>query len=284
MNASDLDPGERFFYLLHDRQVGPLNLLELAAEYKYGHIGPETPVWRQGDTEAVAFRERPEFADLEAVSVEVIARRLGAINRGQTTPSRSMPGQGTVVVACLVVALILAVSFFMPSSAPPATVAPPPPAPSTSPASPVQGAVVWSPATGNEFSLECPGLLRQVASSQSGVIKYEGSSDVAGFGVDFANVSKFYSPESYQIALSHEEALYFEELGGEITSDHEFTLDEYQGHDFLFTKSKNDGPALPGGVRFLFGNGKVGLAWIRAKSDLLTPHDINRFLQSFQFN
>ena len=281
MNAADPNSHEQFFCLVGDRVHGPFNLTELAAELRYGHIKPETPVRRESETVWVAFRERSEFAMAVGMPVEIIAQRLEAKGLGSSGSSRSLvPTPGVVMAFAVFFACVLAFSFAKPSLEPLAMRSP---AQMTllSPGLPDEAPTAWSKTMENGFSAECPVRLQRIPAVQPGVISYRGMESTAGFGVDLTSVSASYTAEEYQFELSKAESGLLGEPHTNVSSSIEVALNGYHGHDVLFTHLEY-GMRFSCGARFLGGGGKLAVAWVTAKSATFAPQDIDRFLKSFE--
>ena len=82
----------RFFCMVRNKEAGPFDLVELAAEIKYGHIDASTPVRRDGSEDWLVFRDLPEYAAAQAVPIEEIARHLQEKEQGgSSSPSSDEP-------------------------------------------------------------------------------------------------------------------------------------------------------------------------------------------------
>jgi hypothetical protein len=104
-----------FFCQTPAKVTGPFDLIELAAELRYGNITADTPV-RSNETEPWrSLRDLSEFAAVQSISIEEIASHLEEKARGGVpTPSdvpRSFPWiipvAALLISGGLVVALIL---------------------------------------------------------------------------------------------------------------------------------------------------------------------------------
>lgn len=70
------DSTERFFYWATYKAEGPFNIIELAGLLKCATIDGDTAIRREGAEEWGAFRDLPEFAGAQEISIEAIARHL----------------------------------------------------------------------------------------------------------------------------------------------------------------------------------------------------------------
>jgi len=262
--------------------MGPLDLVELAAELRYGNIGTETPVRRKDETTWTIFRELPEFATAQGMSVEVIARHLAERERAGAAQERRLwrPNLSIIILIVVFFVGVLASLFLMPSLE---SVRTKTPAHLTAraPESQNQAPAAWPRMAENGFSAECPVQLQRVATVKPGVISYRGMTSTAGFGIDLASVPGTYTDEEYQFALSDAESILLDGLHANVSSNIEVALNGYHGRDFLFTHLAYV-TRFSGGARFLGGDGKVAVAWVTAKSDAFAPQDIDRFLKSFE--
>jgi len=66
----------RFLCMVEGRIAGPFDLIELAAEVRYGHIDANTLVRYEETEDWLALRDLPEFTSIQEVSIDTIARHL----------------------------------------------------------------------------------------------------------------------------------------------------------------------------------------------------------------
>jgi len=116
VNPPNPASSHRFLCKVQDKTVGPFDLIELAAEFRYDHIDAETPICREGTEDWLAFRDLPEFATVQAISIDAIARHLEKKERASQLSGTATSLPWLVVgIALFFLALVALVSISQPS-------------------------------------------------------------------------------------------------------------------------------------------------------------------------
>jgi hypothetical protein len=179
MSQADLPAPSRFYCLAQDEIHGPFDVVDLAAQLRYGTINSDSQVCPEGAEVWVRFRELPEFVIARDMSIETIALRLEEREKtgrdpsategepAQARPSRVdyfwMSSAAIVLAACAG----LVIRAAQPIETQPSTFAAP-----------------WFETKGLHFSIECP-VVMQHGYLGDGVLgdSYQGYIDGAQFGM-----------------------------------------------------------------------------------------------------
>jgi hypothetical protein len=127
MNPFSSASSQRFFCMIRNQEAGPFDLIELAAELKYGHIDASTPIRNEESDDWLIFRDRPEFAAVQSIPIEEIARHLEEKERGGTSSQSSdepRPFPWIIPIVALVISGLLlgAIVFYLVQEQPPTRV------------------------------------------------------------------------------------------------------------------------------------------------------------------
>jgi len=279
MTPADASSSSRYYCHAKGVTLGPLDLIELAAELRYGNIDAESLVCPVGAEEWHAFRDLPEYAAAQELSIETIARHLEKKEKEKGKPPASSPQRlmpwfwATILIVFLLTVLGVAGDQFFaqqPSGKAPAIAAVPEPKLET-----------WHVTREYGFEVECPAPLKNVVSINPGVVEsYRAFVYGAGYGVDIETVPGVYSAGQYEAALARTGADFVAGVQGHITSESSVKIKDCYGRKTLFTQTLK-GMQILGGVCVLGGHGKVATAWVCARANPENGRRIDRYLKSF---
>jgi hypothetical protein len=277
---SGLVLARRFFYANGNRAEGPFDLIELAAQLRYSNIKTDTLVCREGEETWLALQDLPEFASLEAIPVETIARHLE--EKASSHPSASTPAQirstlsGFKSIAMLLAGaagVVALLALFQKGGAPLGPQITHVDASARSP---------WITTIGSAFSIECPVLLdRQASASDMSIESYKASVPGITFQVDLFRVPASLPDSDYARLINGARDKLVLNHGRTIVSQHFISENGRNGVDVFFT-NEVAGVKYEGAVRILGGSGRLAVAWIVMNLGTLPPEDVARYLNSFR--
>jgi hypothetical protein len=278
-NGSPLFAGvHRYFCAVNDTTDGPFDLVELAAELRYGNISSATPVRRQGEEAWCALQDMEEYPKLCEIPIDTIARYVEEKARKDHVPPASVRVEAPLssyksIAALLTIAMgfIVLVNILRVFS-------------STSPnkVSDRNAHAVWTETTGDAFSIECPVPLdRQNPESDIAAETYQAAGSGFRIGVEVDRIPPLITTALNSQLINRLRDRLIGNKGRTIVSQHFISENGYSGLDVFFT---DDAGAIKfdGGVRIFAGSGRCAFAVYEAESSQLHPGDISRFLDSFR--
>ena len=283
-NPSSPTVAQNYLCTVGDKTEGPFDLIELAAQLRYGNITPATLVQRQGEETWSPLQDTPEYPKLHDIPIETIARHLEQKEKAREQPAPLSPArigsalsglQSIAILVAVAIGLVLLLTLFQ----------------GTSPTSQASGseaatADTWIRTEGVRFSIECPVLLsRYIAGTEDPSKISEEAYHAISFGYLYqVNIVRLPAeaqvPSSMYVLLTNglRDRMLAEGKGRVATSQHFVAENGYTGLDIFFTDTATK---YDGGFRILAGNGRIAYATCEVAADKLKPGEIARFLSSF---
>jgi hypothetical protein len=258
-----------------DKVEGPFDLIELAAQFRYATIDAATPVTLEGAEEWLAFRERPEFAAAQAISIEAIAAHLERRVRPEVSP-KTFGNIGFWTPLALGLACVVGlVALLTPG---------PVPSPATVPVvSSPAGPAPWVQTVGDHFTVMCPVRLWQVTSTNPALVKsYRGFMRGAGFGVDMSSVTGTYSNVEDDHVVNSICDGFITGQQARVISDQVLDLPRRSGREILFTTLEGTKTFI-GGIRVVADGGTIVGVWVTGLPKDYSLQDETRYLHSMEF-
>ncbi len=258
-----------------DAQQGPFDLIELAAQLRYATIDAQTPVCREGETAWRALMDLPEYAAIQDIPIETIARHLEEKAR-PSSPARSpgFPVTAVMLSAAIIIAAILAIVLLWPSAKSPLK-------PVTNPFPHFEA---WQRTDNAEFSVDCLApLLRSASTGQ--VHSYRANVLGAGFGVDMQDVpGPTPDPELAISVIDSVKDEFLNGLSAQVISEKRLdTSDGLVRKRIIFAHS-DTGRKMAGALLVVVGHGKMAAVWAVARSTQAGSDEIEHYVDSFELH